>query len=256
MNYFFGINNNELSCKLTIPKFQNQQPEPQNHFKLYMAFIENYLWTIKKVKCEQDNYFYYIDNVYIKKSVFFFLAKVEEIIKFNEYNYKKLLNLNNFTDTSPSFRANMRIYNSFGGFSSYQSEYPYHMIPKNGSILTPISSLANKNAEYNKVFITNIYEKPIKEKFELFFVDIVLKKTLLKKEIFTNTINEIDIDKKLINSNVYLFTKKYLGVPVFVSFKNNHLSCEHTHPPHEYIMSNDRFLRIAELKKEVNEIVS
>ena len=40
MNYFFGINNSELSCKLTIPKFQNQSI-PQNKYKLYMAKIEN-----------------------------------------------------------------------------------------------------------------------------------------------------------------------------------------------------------------------
>ena len=149
MNYFFGIKNIELSCKLTIPKFQNQQTTPQNQYKLFMAFINNHSWKIQKVECEEDNYFYYVHNNYIKKNIFFFLAKVEEIIKFKETDYKKLLNLNNFTNTSPSFRANMRIYNSFGGFSSYQSEYPYPMISKRGSILTPISPLTNKDADYN-----------------------------------------------------------------------------------------------------------
>jgi len=255
MNYFFGINNIELSCKLTIPKFQNQSI-PQNKYKLYMIKIENSLWKIEKMECEQDNNFYYVQNEYFNKHPFFFLAQEREIASFQKNNYEKLLNLNNFTSTSPSFRANMRIYNSFGGFSSYQSEYPYSMITKNGSILSPISSLANKNADYNKVFLTNIYEKPIKEKFNVYFVDINLKKIVQKKEIYTNFVNEINIEKKFIDPNIFLFTKKYVGVPVYVSFKNHHLSCEHTHPPHEYIMSSDRYFRIAELKKEVNEIIN
>ena len=256
MNYFFGISNNELKCKLTVPKFQNLQSNPQKKYKLFKAFIYNNLWRIEKLKCEEDNYFYYINNKHIENNVFFFLATKKEIISFQENNYQKLLNLNNFTSTSPSFRANMRIYNSFGGFSSYQSEYPFSMINKNGSILTPISSLTNKKADSNKVFLINIFKKPVNEKFELFFVDINLKKTLYKKEIFTNTINEIKIENKFINYNVFIFTKKYICIPVFVSTKNNHLSCEHTHPPHEYIMSKDRMLKISELKKEVNEIVS
>ena len=256
MNYFFGINNSELHCKITIPKFQNKQIRPHNKYKLYMARIEDSLWKIEKVECKQDNYFYYVDNDYIKKNIFFFLAKIEEIIKFKDNNYKKLLYLNEFTDTNPNFRVNMRIYNTYGGFSSYQSEYPYSMVSKIGSILSPLSSLSNKFADYNKVFLTNIYEKPIKETFELFFVDIVSKRIVLKKELCTNSVNEINIEKNLIKSSIFIFTKKYIGIPVFISSKNNHLSCEHTHPPHDYILSNDKFLKISELKKEVNEIIS
>ena len=47
----------------------------------------------------------------------------------------KLKNFNNFTDTSPAFRANLKIYLDKGGFSSYQSEYPYNMITKRGSVV-------------------------------------------------------------------------------------------------------------------------
>ena len=83
-----------------------------------------------------------------------------------------------------------------------------------------------------------------------------MKKTILKKEIITNTINEINIEKKSINTNIYIFTKKYLAIPVFISFKDNHLSCEHTHPPHEYILSQNKFKKITELKKEINEIIN
>ena len=48
-------------------------------------------------------------------------------------------------------------------------------------------------ADYNKVFITNIFHKPIKEKFKIYFIDINLKKILYNKEIYTNSLNEIEI---------------------------------------------------------------
>ena len=49
---------------------------------------------------------------------------------FDEFNDKKLEDFNNFTNTRPAFRANFKIYLDQGGFSSYQSEYPYSMITK------------------------------------------------------------------------------------------------------------------------------
>ena len=38
--------------------------------------------------------------------------------------------------------------------------------------------------------------------------------------------------------------------------KNNFLSLEHTHPPHEYILSEDKFITVNNLKKELNEIIN
>ena len=43
---------------------------------------------------------------------------------------------------------------------------------------------------------------------------------------------------------------------MFVSIKNKHVSLEHTHPPHEYILSKNSFKKIAELKNEINEIIN
>ena len=42
----------------------------------------------------------------------------------------KLKNFNNFTDTSPAFRANLKIYLDKGVFLTI--EYPYNMITKRG----------------------------------------------------------------------------------------------------------------------------
>ena len=71
----------------------------------------------------------------------------------------------------------------------------------------------------------------------------------------TNYTNELKIDKTLIHSNNYLFTDKYLGVPLFLSIDNGHLSFEHTHPPHEYLLGDDRYLKIKLLKKAISDIL-
>ena len=75
---------------------------------------------------------------------------------YNEFDEKKLRNFNSFTDTKPAFRANFKIYINQGGFSSYQSEYPYSMITKKGTIISSISSLANPDADKNYILIRNI----------------------------------------------------------------------------------------------------
>ena len=50
---------------------------------------------------------------------------------FDKFDENKIQNFNNFTDTEPAYRANFEIYlNEGGGFSSYQSEYPFSMITK------------------------------------------------------------------------------------------------------------------------------
>ena len=53
-----------------------------------------------------------------------------------------------------------------------------------------------------------------------------------------------------------LFTDKFIGIPIFCSIKNNHISFEHSHPPHSFVMSNDKFKVISELKKEINEFIN
>ena len=68
--------------------------------------------------------------------------------------------------------------------------------------------------------------------------------------------NEIIVEKDFIKPEVFMFTDKYIGIPIFCSIKNKHISLEHTHPPHEYIMSVDRFSVVNELKKEFGEIIN
>ena len=90
------------------------------------------------------------------------------------------------------------------------------------------------------MYLVNYKTKSIEEQFE----------------IKTNYTNCIEISNKLIKPEIFLTTDKYLGIPMYVSVKNGFLSFEHTHPPHEYILSENKFIKVTNLKKEINEIIN
>jgi hypothetical protein len=252
MNYFFGINNAEFSSELQIPLFQNRNKKPSN-LLLYEATIHNNEWKIKQINNRKINKdFYFLNSKDITNSNIFFLASPKDL----ELKNNKLENFNKFTETSPAYRANLKIIFKNKGFSSYQSEYPFSMIEKRGSILSSVSSLANKNADQNYIFIKNIFVEPIVKVFNIYLVDIIQKKIEEKFEVKTNYTNYFELKKNLIKPEIFLVSKKYLGIPMYVSVKNKHVSFEHTHPPHEYILSNNKYKKISDLKKEINEIVN
>jgi len=252
MNYFFGINNSEFSSELQIPLFQNKNKKPSN-LLLYEATIHNNEWKIKQIDNKKINKdFYLLNSKDITNSNIFFLASPKDL----EARINKLQNFNKFTETSPAYRANLKIIFKNKGFSSYQSEYPFSMIEKKGSILSSVSSLANINADHNYIFIKNIFVDPIVTVFNVYLVDIIQKKIEEQFEIKTNHTNYFELKKSLIKPEVFLVSKNYIGIPMYVSVKNNHVSFEHTHPPHEYILSNNKFKKISDLKKEINEIVN
>ena len=154
------------------------------------------------------------------------------------------------------FRSNFKIFIKDGGFSSYQSEYPFSMVCKEGSIISSVSSIGNIDAEKNYIIIRNILEEPKEEKFNAYLVDIKEKKIKEKIEIKTNFTNFFELNSFLIKPEIFLITDKFLGVPIYMSIKNKHISFEHTHPPHEYILSKNKFEKITQLKKEIHEIIS
>ena len=256
MNYFFGIKSSFVDTKLTIPRFQNLSPTIKEHL-LFKLEISNKNWkisTFNNVKINND--FFIIDNDVIDNKSIFCLATKAEILELEKNNYSKLVNFNNFTDTIPDYRANLQVSIDGGGFSSYQSDYPFQMVTKKGSILSPLSSLCNKSADQNIIFLKNIYELPIQEDFCVFFVNIKTKEVLKKEIVSTNFLNEIIVEKEFINPEVFLFTDKYIGIPIFCSIHNMHISLEHTHAPHEYFMSENKFKLVSELKREFSEIIN
>ena len=256
MNYFFGIKNSFLNSKLTIPRFQNSNPTKKEYI-LFQLEIINQSWKISNLSnIDLNSDFYKIGSSLIGNGNIFCLATKAEILELEKNNYSKLVNFNNFTDTVPDYRANLQVSIEGGGFSSYQSDYPFSMVTKKGSILSALSSLCNKNADQNIIFFKNIYELPIQEEFCVFFVNIKTMKVLKKEVVSTNFLNEIIVEKEFIKPEVFLFTDKYIGVPIFCSIQDKHISFEHTHPPHQYIMSEDKFKLVSELKKEFSEIIN
>ena len=252
MNYFFGIKNNIFKSEIQIPIFQNRNFKKQD-LNLYRAYPKNNKWILEDISKKKINdHFYFLNHEDISSNEIFFLADETILDKFDG---KKLENFNNFTDTSPAFRANFKIYLDQGGFSSYQSEYPYSMINKKGTILSSISSIANSDADKNYVFIKNIFEEPIEEYFNVYLINYKKKKIEEKFKVKTNYTNCIEISNKHIKPEVFLVTHEYLGIPMYVSVKNKFLSFEHTHPLHDYILSENKFTKVTNLKNEINDII-
>jgi hypothetical protein len=253
MNFFFGINNNIFKSEIQIPLFKNRVLNPSK-LSLFNCFPQNNRWVLEEMLNKKINdYFYLIKNKDISNNEIYFLAEKKDI---GDFDSTKLKSFNNFTDTSPAYRANFKIFMENGGFSSYQSEYPFSMVTKNGSILSSVSSIANLHAEKNYILIRNIFEIPTHEKFKAYLVNIKNKKVEFEYELKSNFTNTLEIHKKLIKPEIFLVTKKFLGIPIYISTKNKFISCEHTHPPHEYILSNNKFTKVTELKKEINEIIN
>lgn len=255
MNYFFGFKNEIFSSKLTIPRFQNSGLKNFD-YEVFQAEPISNKWSIKKANYTKKENFFYIDNSNLNNTKLFFLSSEEEVDKKYNGNFLSLINLNSFTDTSPiAFRSNFKIYLKDGGFSSYQSEYPHDMTLKRGNILSSVSTLLNINAEENYILIRNIFYKPIQEKFKIYFIKLSTKKILKSEIVYSNKSNLIHVDKNLLDKNVYIFSDNHLGIPIFISKNKNHLSMEHTHPPHHYILSEDRFKIVTQIKNEIKDAI-
>ena len=252
MNFFFGIKSNDLTCKITIPKFQNFGKSKED-IKVYEAVAEENIWKIKETTCRYNKNFFFVEDNFIENNKIFFLAKEHEINVMKNQN--ELIKINNFTNTFPAFRSNLRLSIPNKGFSSYQSEYPFEMTKKKGSILSLLNMLLNINSDNNFIFFKNIYFKPRHDDSNLYFIDIKKKKIVDKVKIKFNFLNEIKVEKKIIKKDIFIYSEECLGIPLYVSIKNNHISFEHTHPPHHYILSEDRYKTVANIKNEFKKII-
>lgn len=214
-------------------------------------------WTFEKLdKTILTDDFYRLEHERIKNNELYFLAYESDLINRNKL---KLENYNQITNTTPEYRANLKIFftdKNKQGFSSYQSEYPFQMIKIKNSIMSLISSLLSSKAENNYILLRNVYEDPIHINFKGYLVNVKKKEILDKYELITNYTNLIKIQNKYIKPDVYFITDRFLGIPVFISENNNHLSMEHTHPPHTYIFSKNKYERVKKLKKIIYEIIS
>ena len=254
MNYFFFSKKDGISSRLEIPKFQNRGKVDSN-LRLFCASIEDKMWIIEATDCQEDAHFFYLEAGKENFNSVYFLASVEEVGSSN-IAVKKLASYNDFSSTIPDFRANLCVSNSAGGFSSYQSDYPFNMTLRRGSLMSSLSTLTNRDALINTVFIRNIFGEPINEEYPAYLVckkDKVIKKSYILR---SNETSIISLSAEDCNSNHYIVTKGFLGVPIYLSeSKDGHLSFEHTHPPHSNIHGLNRFSHVARLKNELLEII-
>ena len=257
MNYFFGCKNESYSSSITIPRFNNLGFKDLNYI-LFSAKIRNEKWSIEEVNCKMNEDFYFVEDYLIDNDVSFFLATKKQITKWELKSKNELVNYNDYTDCNPDYRANLQI-NSLknNGYSSYQSEYPSRMTTLKGSLISPISLLLNKKANKNSILVRNIYKLPVIMEKDLFIIDIKKRIIIKHFRIFTNKTNYISLDKNNIDVNYYIVAKNFLGIPIFCSEdKNNNLSVEHTHPPHENIQGKNKFKLIGKMKDEILDIIS
>ena len=110
MNYFFGFKNDVFFSKLTIPRFQNSGLKNLD-YEVFEAEPVLNKWSIKKATYIKTDEFFYIENSNLDNNKLFFLSSKNEVEKFFNGNFLSLVNLNSFTDTSPTaFRSNFKIY--------------------------------------------------------------------------------------------------------------------------------------------------
>lgn len=251
MNFFFATCLQDISCKLCIPKFQNSGNK--NHdLKLFKADVVNGNWKVSlATDCVETDYFYHLENL-DNQSIFFFgtHTSIQSINVDNE-----LHNIENFTDTAPDFRSNLLIKNEFGGFSSYQSEYPFRMTKAKGSLYSDCGLLTSPNCARVGVFIRNIHHLPIEASKDIFLYSNTSNKVLQKYKVKLNHTTFIDLTNwKQEISHCYLYADQFLGIPIYmIEYADGALSFEHTHPPHEALLGEDRYKRVSSMKKTSHE---
>ena len=252
MNYFFLTSNNNFGCQISIPKFTNDGY--QDHaMGLVRASIVDQKWCFQEHSGPEDGDFWEFESSPETAGDIFFIATKEQLRL--QQNSRRLLDLNTYTNTVPDYRCNVEIFNDSGGFSSYQSEYPYQMATRKGAIFSSIATLSNPSAIKNGLFFRNIYEHPVHNEFPGWVVN---KRTCEVKKSFvlrTNTTNYISLEDLDEDPDLVFYAKGFLGIPIYVSEdKTGQLSFEHTHPPHSNVFA--RFDLVNKIKKSIDVAVS
>ena len=76
-----------------------------------------------------------------------------------------------------------------------------------------------------------------------------MKKILHQGKIWSNYSNKINVNEEFIKDSVYFYSENLIGIPVYISINNGHISMEHTHPPASFVIHGDRFKVQGEIKR-------
>ena len=192
MNYFFFTFTDEISAEISVPKFRNDGQYAKN-MDLYGANVVDNSWCFYPAEVDESSNFWNIVATEENRNDIFFIATPEQFEL--QSKSESLIYLNDFTKTWPDFRCNLSVANSQGGFSSYQSEYPFIMVAKKGSLYSSIATLSISDAQKNLIFVRNIYSQPITDKYLAYLYDSCNEEVLNKIELQTNCTNVIEISE-------------------------------------------------------------
>lgn len=133
--------------------------------------------------------------------------------------------------------------------SSYSSEYPIAMTKKKLSLLTSgITMSSNSIKKY--AFFVNIFNSKNDETGQISFFEKSTRDIVKIIDARENSSNFTDLSDIADPSSIVISSRNFGGIPIFLEiFESGHLSMEHTHPPSEYFISNERFLKSSLLKK-------
>jgi hypothetical protein len=251
LNFFFSLSAEGVKAVLHIPKFQNLGTRCGD-LKLFEALIVNEKWVVKKptsVTESEDFHFVMQPN---DQSIYFY---GRDCAAFKILKENQLLDMEGFTDTQPDFRCNLRIDNLKGGFSSYQSEYPFRMVKSLSSLYSECGLLSQPSASRVGLFIRNIHLNPVTYARKLFLYCDEVDDILDTFVVNLNCCTFIDLTQyKDRLGSCFVYVKDFSGIPIYMTeSKNGLISIEHTHPPHEAIRGAEKFHLVQEFKKRVDE---
>ena len=135
MNFFFGVNQGDIQSKISIPKFQNSGKFNKDNL-LYSASIVNSKWFIKRENTEETLSFFKLKANEIDNHKIFFIATKQEVSRYFSNNLgEKLEDLNTFSDTSPSFRCNLKVFKKKKWLFFLSIRIPFYYDQKKGKYI-------------------------------------------------------------------------------------------------------------------------
>lgn len=243
MNYYFFLNteNKDLDSSIDICNFPPTNLINNNIKKklfIYSFFTDGNTWKFK---------FFDELDVDCSKKIFKSEINTSNMIEpFILISYRKILNTSQIFEKTddlnsiPSWRCNIKLSSNFTS-CSYQGEYPISLT--NNISLVSCSPLFNKKS-INYFSLINIQKDPsiVTKKIEILNLN---KKKIGEFFVKTNNVNFINLNNYFdFNENdFYIFKSTEIGgIPVYMTISENlkHISCEHTHPPVEYLLEGDR----------------
>lgn len=233
MNYYFFLYREGYANRLNIPRFRNDSTHKPD-MELYAASVRDGAWHFYRPESIVDQNFWYVDANAENRNDLFFICLPDEFEL--QKKSERLIYLNDYTKTAPDYRCNILIKNDVGGFTSYQSEYPFSMVGRRGGLISSIDTLKNDSGKMNALFIRNVFHEPIQDNYPATILETANNTVLDEIELRTNTSNFIDLAPFRGHNGLYVMAKGFLGVPVYFSEgPSGALSMEHTHPPHESV---------------------